>query len=152
MSVARQYAAQWQELARDEGRTRLAYHLPGTWGMKHNLIWDQILGLNLFPRSVADAEIAWYLKVQKQYGLPVDNRTDTCLIDWAVWSISPADEKAFEALVAPLFRYANETPSRVPLSDWFRTTDGRQSGFQARPVVGGIFMRMLAEQTELGCR
>jgi hypothetical protein len=29
--VARRYAARWQEMARDEGRTRLAYHLPGTW-------------------------------------------------------------------------------------------------------------------------
>ena len=43
------YAAKWQELARDDGRTRLAYHLPGTWGMKHNLIWDRVLGLDLFP-------------------------------------------------------------------------------------------------------
>jgi hypothetical protein len=114
--------------------------------MKHNLIWDRVLGTNLFPQSVADAEIAWYLKVQKAYGLPVDSRTDTSLIDWAMWSIAPArDRKDFEALVAPLFRYANETPSRVPLSDWFSTTTARSVGFQARPVVGGIFVRMLED-------
>lgn len=76
----------WLELAKDDGRTRLAYHQPGTWSMKHNLIWDRVLGLNLFPASIGDAEIAWYLKVQNRYGLPVDNRTDTCLIDWALWS------------------------------------------------------------------
>jgi len=146
MSVARQYAAKWQEMARDDGRTRLAYHLPGTWGMKHNLIWDRVLGLGLFPDAVGDAEVAWYLKVQNQYGLPVDNRTPTSLIDWATWSIAPArDRRQFEALFEPIFRYADETPSRVPLSDWYFTTDGRQRGFQARPVVGGIFVKLLAD-------
>ncbi len=145
MAIARDYAAKWCRMAADEGRTRLAYHLPGTWGMKHNLVWQDVLGLDLIPQAVVDAEIAWYLKVQKKYGLPVDNRTETSLIDWAVWSIAPARNKTdFEALVEPLFKYAHETPSRVPLSDWFVTTTGAQQGFQARPVVGGVFVRMLA--------
>lgn len=146
MDIARRYAARWQEMAKDDGRTRLAYHLPGTWGMKHNLIWDRVLGTNLFPVAIGDAEVAWYLKVQKKYGLPVDNRTPTSLIDWAVWSIAPArSERDFHALIEPIFNYANETPSRVPLSDWFVTTDGRKQGFQARPVVGGLFVRLLAD-------
>ena len=146
MEIARDYAAKWLVLAKDDHHTRLAYDQAGSWSMKHNLIWDRVLGLNLFPDSVADAEIAWYLKVQKIYGLPVDHRTDTCLIDWALWSIAPARNKAdFEALLDPIWRYANETPSRVPLSDWFVTTDAKQKGFQARPVVGGLFIRMLAD-------
>lgn len=146
MAVARNYASKWQELARGDGRTLLAYGQPNTWAMKHNLIWDRVLGLNLFPASIGDAEVAWYLKVQKKYGLQVDNRTDTSLIDWALWSIALAKEDAdFQCLFEPIYRYANETPSRVPLSDWFYTTDGKQKGFQARPVVGGIFIKMLAE-------
>ena len=146
MAIARQYAATWQKRSADKGRTRLAYDLPGTWGMKHNLIWDRVLVLSLFPQSVGDDEIAWYMQVQKKYGLPVDNRTETSLIDWALWSIAPARNlRDFESLVDPIFRYANDTPSRVPLSDWFVTTDGRQRGFQARPVVGGLFMKLLAD-------
>ena len=172
-AIARDYAAKWQELAKDDGHTRLAYDQSGTWSMKHNLIWDRILSgrdefrrvpdlvkksrdgvesvptshyKQLFPTSVGDAEIAWYLKVQKKYGLPVDNRTETSLIDWALWSIALARSDAdFQSLCEPIYRYANETPSRVPLSDWFVTTDAKQKGFQARPVVGGIFIRMLAD-------
>ena len=172
-AIARDYSTKWQDLAKDDGRTRLAYHQPGTWSMKHNLIWDRILSggnavrhvpdlemksrdgaesvptrqnQQLLPTSVGDAEIAWYLKVQKKYGLPVDNRTDTSLIDWALWSIALARSDAdFQALCEPIYRYANETPTRVPLSDWFITIDAKQKGFQARPVVGGIFIRMLAD-------
>jgi hypothetical protein len=144
-AIARDYAARWQVLAKDEGRTVLAYGQPGTWSMKHNLIWDRIVDLNLFPGSLADAEVSWYLRVQKRYGLPVDNRTDTSLIDWALWSIALARNPAdFQALLEPLWHYAHETPSRVPLSDWFVTTDGKQKGFQARPVVGGIYIKLLA--------
>ena len=146
LAIARDYAARWQELAKNDGHTRLAYDRPGTWSMKHNLIWDRVLGLNLFPPSVGDAEITWYLKVQKRYGLPVDNRTDTSLIDWALWSSALARNDAdFQALLGPIWRYANETPSRVPLSDWFVTTDAKQKGFQARPVVGGLFIKLLAD-------
>lgn len=153
MAIARDDAAKWQKMAGDEGHTRLAYHLPNTWGMKHNLIWDRMLGLNLFPMDVGDAEIAWYLKVQNPFGLSVDSRTNTSLIDWAMWCIALArDPKDFEALIEPLFRYAHETPSRVPLSDWFVTTDARQKGaLRARSVVGGIFVRLLAER-EIGRR
>jgi len=146
MDIARDYATKWQDLAKDDGHTRLAYDQAASWSMKHNLIWDGVLGLNLIPAAVADAEIAWYLKVQKKYGLPVDHRTDTCLIDWALWSIAPARNDAdFQALLDPIWRYVNETPSRVPLSDWFVTTDAKQKAFQARPVVGGIFIKLLAD-------
>ena len=145
-TIAHDYAVKWQELAKDNGHTRLSYDQPGSWSMKHNLIWDRILGTRLFPDSVGDLEVGWYLKVENKFGLPVDYRTDTSLIDWALWSISLARKDAeFQALLAPIWRYANETSSRVPLSDWFNTTNANQTGFQARPVVGGIFIKLLTD-------
>lgn len=50
------------------------------------------------------------------------------------------DQKNFDALISPLYKYMAETPSRVPLSDWFDTATGAQVGFQARSVVGGVYI------------
>jgi hypothetical protein len=134
--------------AKDGGRTRLAYDKPGTWSMKHNLIWDTILETHLFPESLAAEEIAWYKKMQNRYGLPVDSRTDNSLIDWTLWSITPAkNPHDFETLFNPIYDYVNETPDRVPLSDWFFTTNAKRRGFQARSVVGGVFIKMLTNQS-----
>ena len=54
----------------------------------------------------------------------------------------PAD---FLALTEPLYTWADETPARVPLTDWFWTTDGKKAGFQARSVVGGLYLPLLKD-------
>lgn len=145
--VARGFAARWIKEAADDGRTRLAFDKPGTWSQKYNLVWDRILGLNLFPPDVARTELAFYRRMQNDYGLPLDNRETYTKLDWIVWSASLTQDRAdFTALVDPVYRYLNETPDRLPMSDWYQTRSARKVGFTARPVVGGVFLPLLYDR------
>jgi hypothetical protein len=145
-ALAEQFAARWAKEAAEGGRFRLAFDQPGTWSQKYNLVWDRLLGLNLFPASVGQQELAFYRSVQGPYGLPLDSRRLYTKLDWITWTATLTGRRAdFEALVHPIFTFLNMTPHRVPVTDWYWTHDATKVGFQARSVVGGVFLRLLYE-------
>ncbi len=142
--IARQYAEQWVEAARDGDHYRLAFDRKGTWSQKYNLVWDRILGLGLFPDHVVETEMAFYRKVQNEYGLALDNRSDYTKLDWVLWTATLTEDRDdFDALVGPVHAFLNATPDRSPMTDWYFTSTAKKRGFTARPVVGGVFLKML---------
>jgi hypothetical protein len=91
--------------------------------------------------------MAWYRKVVQRYGLPLDSRADFTKIDWSVWTATLTGERAdFVALVEPMWGFLNESPDRVPICDWFKTKEPRTINMIARPVVGGLFLPLLADR------
>ncbi len=110
-------------------------------------MWDRILGLNLFPASVATNEIAEYKSVMQEYGVPLDSRTKLTKTDWSVWSATLATKQSdFEAIISPIYNYLNTTSARQPLVDSYITNEIHSDGMHARPVVGGIFIKMLDDK------
>jgi Domain of unknown function (DUF4965)/Domain of unknown function (DUF1793)/Domain of unknown function (DUF5127)/Domain of unknown function (DUF4964) len=146
-ALAKQMAAKWEPMARDGDHYKLAFDRPGTWSQKYNLVWDQLLDLNIFPAEVREREIASYLKRINTYGLPLDNRADYTKLDWEIWTATLAAKQSdFNTLVDPILKWTNEAPSRVPLNDWYDTKTGKKIGFQARSVVGGVYIKALADK------
>jgi hypothetical protein len=143
---AAKMAAQWQTLAIDGDHYKLAFDKPGSWSQKYNLVWDQILGFNIFPAKVRETEMAFYLTHLEQFGLPLDSRKSYTKLDWEIWTATlAAKPEDFRKLVKPMNRWIDEGPTRVPLTDWYDTKDGKQQGFQARSVVGGVYIKALAD-------
>ena len=144
--LARADAEHWLKVAAEGDHYRLAFDKPNTWSQKYNLVWDRILGLNIFPAAVAQKEVAHYKGVRQRYGVPLDSRTRLTKTDWELWSATLAESQAdFEALIAPIYDYLNETTARDPLADSYETDKVHSGGMHARPVVGGLFVKLLAE-------
>ena len=142
---AREMAAQWMVDADDGNHYRLAFDREGTWSQKYNLVWDKMWGLNLFP-GVAEKEIAYYVGKQNKYGLPLDSRQPYTKSDWIMWTASMASTKSvFQSFSNFVYRWANETITRWPLSDWYYTDGPTAVGFRARSVIGGFWMKVLMD-------
>lgn len=119
---------------------RQQYNLTNSWSLKYNLLYQKVLGLSVFPQSVIDTDDNFNWGQLLTYGIPLDDRKYYCRLifyllspvllvshhistftklDWEFWMAaltrSPTQR---QQLVSTLFNWANETPTRVPLTDW----------------------------------
>ena len=149
IETAKRLAIEWEKMAFDDDHYKLAFDKPGTWSQKYNLIWDKVFNMNIFPQKVFDTEIPFYLTKQNKYGLLLDSRAQYTKSDWVLWNacMSP-DDATFQKFIDPIYTYANETTSRVPISDWHDTNTGKMMNFKARSVVGGYYMKLLMEKVK----
>lgn len=145
MAKAKEMAAIWiRTAANGDGSYRLAFDRPGSYSMKYNVVWDKLYGTGIFPVEVLLSEVTTNVRHFNAYGMPLDNRAKYTKSDWLVWTATLCDSReAFERWIAPLWRAYNESPTRVPLTDWYDTVTAKMVGFQHRTVQGGLFIRLL---------
>ena len=145
---ARKMASVWLDTALNEdGTSNLAFDQPNTFSMKYNMVWDKVWGTKIFSKKFMDFEIKSNREHFNKYGMPLDSRADYTKSDWMVWTASMASsKKAFMSYIAPLWKAYDESPSRVPMTDWYDTLSGRIVSFQHRTVQGGLFMKVLMDK------
>jgi hypothetical protein len=88
LALSQSYATQWMSKAVDSDAShfKLEYDLDSTWSLKYNLLWQRVLGLDLFPESVFVTEESFYASHFNSFGVPLDNRADFTKTDWMMWT------------------------------------------------------------------
>jgi Domain of unknown function (DUF4965)/Domain of unknown function (DUF1793)/Domain of unknown function (DUF5127)/Domain of unknown function (DUF4964) len=147
-TLAKSFATRWVKEADAGNHFRLAFDRPDSWSQKYNMIWDRVLGLGLFPQAAREKELKFYPAMMNRYGLSLDSRKPYAELPWTFWTAALTGNDAdFQGLLAPIYDYVNATPSRVPLADFYWTATAREAGMHARPVLGGIFLKPLLDET-----
>src|SRR5262249_13852964 len=111
--LAEKFAARWANEALEDDHYRLAFDQPNTWSQKYNLLGDRLLGPVFSPPEAPRREMDFYRKKRQEYGLALDNRKPYTKLDWTIWTASlTSDRSDFEALVAPVVHFLDQTPDR----------------------------------------
>ncbi|CAF1452707.1 unnamed protein product, partial [Didymodactylos carnosus] len=90
-------------------------------------------------------ESNYYQTKMLNYGVPLDSRSSLTKTDWQSWIAAFSTKEQQDTIINALYKYASETPDRVPLSDFYDASNAKVLGFRARPVMGGLFIRALLE-------
>eukprot|EP00392_Amoebophrya_sp_AT5.2_P000730 g731.t1 len=136
-----------------------------SYSLKYNLFYQTLLQLVSagrapgFTRFVAPfseqevlrKEVAFYRTQAAEYGVPMDPRARFTMVPYtgALMALADhyGDEENSNLYLDALFRFANRTTPRMPLTDWYDADNGEGLGsFTARPVVGGIYAKILLDQ------
>ena len=68
-------------------------------------------------------------------------------LDWMLWTTVLTDDREYlNDILTAILNMCSDSVDRVPLTDWYFTNTARQRGFQARSVVGGFYINLLAEK------
>lgn len=125
------------------------YGLPDTFSLKYNSLYHEFLQLGLFGGSVWDTEFDSYLHRGETYGVPLDDRNDFTLVEYMGALLGVASSRpnpAYAAtLLSQLWGFANDTPQRVPMTDWYQSKSADCVAFRARATVGDLFAMALMQ-------
>eukprot|EP01061_Rhynchopus_euleeides_P014586 TRINITY_DN25229_c0_g1_i2.p1 TRINITY_DN25229_c0_g1~~TRINITY_DN25229_c0_g1_i2.p1 ORF type:complete len:682 (+),score=226.46 TRINITY_DN25229_c0_g1_i2:39-2084(+) len=149
-TIAEGLAVQWVGNATDPSKshTKLQYDLNGTWSQKYNLFFQYVMGITTIPEDVLTQELAYYDDMMNAYGIPLDVRSSITKVDWSFWCASMGSQTQFLNTVEANYKWLQDTPQRVPWSDYIQTNSANRQGFQARPVIGGIWSKVLLNQAQ----
>ena len=120
--------------------TRSGTNPNDAWSLKYNAFPDKVLALNLVPQSILKEEAKFYKANLNPYGIPLDIRHTYTKADWEIWTAASTDDPVLrQDFIDGLYKFADTSTTRAPFTDWYDTVSDKQYGFNARPVIGGVF-------------
>ena len=124
------------------------------WSLLYNAFPNRLLGLNLIPTSILAEQSAFYITQEQPLGIPLQPetlneggvQTTIAKSDWNLWTGAALENATLQQnIIDEVYTFANTVQSGTPFSDWYDPTriTSFVSGFQARPVQGGIFAPLI---------
>ncbi|KAF2216730.1 hypothetical protein CERZMDRAFT_31899 [Cercospora zeae-maydis SCOH1-5] len=154
---SRDWINQWQQLGNirnaDPPRTSLNYGDDKSWGLLYNLYGDALVEANLVPKEIYEQQSNFYPTVQGRFGVPLDTRAKRSKNDWEMFVAAIASDETRDMFFSDLVKFINETPTSGPVTDLFDVDSGDyppNTGFRARPVVGGWFALLALPEGKRG--
>ena len=161
----RSESATWAQLSQNTAGTHLLHtyrepanaYSPDTsgeadtdWSLLYNSYPNNLLHLNLIPQSILAEEAAFYITQEHPLGVPLQPetlneggvQTTIAKSDWDLWAAAGLENATLQQnIIDEIYTYAGTVQSGTPFSDLYDPTGATNyvSGFQARPVQGGIF-------------
>ncbi|HLV81310.1 MAG TPA: DUF1793 domain-containing protein, partial [Chthonomonadaceae bacterium] len=85
--------------------------------------------------------------LENPFGIPLDGRHTYTKTDWEMWTAAATDDPALRRFfIEAVYKFADTSGFRGAFTDWYDTISGRQVGFVARPVIGGVFSLLARAQ------
>lgn len=121
-----------------------------SWSLKYNTVWDLFFGSKLWDNDFYQQETALYRRKCNAYGVTLYPGV-SYTISWSVFLAASMDVtgRTVKDFSECTLRFLEESPDRVPFTDWYMTEEARQCPlcpFQNRPVQGGMFMPVLLKR------
>ena len=142
-----------EEIKRDYGHTYLPLSFgdtEDTYSIKYNLLFDKLLGYNLFEQAFLEREVQVCLDHMYPYGFPLDSRTKLTKTDWMLWMGALSDRpEATQAIIKALRNYIDcEQSPNKPFPDIYFCDTGVQETpqFVNRTVQGSMFVLLLKDK------
>jgi len=148
-TLATKFVADWKRLAvtnaQNQMHYKLSYNQTDSWSLKYNIAYEKFLNLRVFGNGVMGTELDWYENNLQWYGVGLQNSVTFTKLDWQYWVASgfSRSDQEWRKWSEMLYNWVTHGQTRVPLTDWYDIESGNQKGFQARPVVGALWAKML---------
>lgn len=118
-----------------------------SWSLKYNLIWDRILGLNLFSHGLYEKEIALYRKNLHKFGVPADSYGSAARVSASMFAAALDDSGKFTAEIsAAIAKALVSAKTNLVFPDRYDVITGVEDGANKQnPAVGAAFIKLLAD-------
>ena len=114
----------------------------GTWTCVYNAYYQQVIGEQLVPESVASMQASFYVSQLTEYGMPLQTAANNInKVEWLVYLAAwLGDYPIADDLLSRSVAFINDTPSLVPYPDRYDTSTAVGArGVKAHPTLGAVF-------------